>query len=90
MNIGDETLSMLVGGVTMVMHYWPNMAKEYVPVIHSRFQEIQEFVKGQYCEAAQKIITELKRQFPTVDLMDAMEVVYHPYGVSPKAPETFP
>jgi hypothetical protein len=90
MNVGGETLSLRMGGITVVMHCHLNLRGEYVPVTHSRFEEIEQSVKRQCCEAAQKIISELERRFPAVDVMDALGVVYPQYWVSPTATETFP
>jgi hypothetical protein len=89
MNMGAETLSMRVGGVTVVMQWRPNLGVQFAPVNRSTFVEIQESVKVQCCEAARQIISELEKRFPTVELMDALGVVYPQYWVSPSAVDTF-
>jgi hypothetical protein len=40
--------------------------------------------------AAEQIIDELEKRFPTVDVMDAMGVLYPQYWTSPTAMSTFP
>jgi hypothetical protein len=52
MSIVAQTLSMRVGGVIVVMQCWPHVGAQYFCVTHSKFLEIEDFVKQQCCEAA--------------------------------------
>jgi hypothetical protein len=65
MNMGAQTLSMRVGGVTVAMHCRPHVGAQYVPVTRSKFVEIQASMKQQCSEATQKIISELDKRFPS-------------------------
>jgi hypothetical protein len=89
MNMGVETPSMHMGGVTVVMHCRSKPRAPYVPITRSRFLEIQDSMKQQYCEAARQIISELYKRFPAVELMDVLRVVYPQYWLNESASETF-
>jgi hypothetical protein len=89
MNMGAQTLSMRVGGVTVVMHCRVHVGAQYVPMTRSKFLEIQASVKQQCSEAACQIILELDRRFPTVEVMDALGIVYPQYWLNESAAETF-
>jgi hypothetical protein len=89
MNLGAQTLSMRVGGMTVLMQWRPNLGAQFIPVTCTTFVEIQESVKVQCAEAARQIISELEKRFPAVELMDALGVVYPQYWVSPTAVDTF-
>ena len=61
MNLGAETLSMRVGGVTVLMQWRLNLGAQFTPVTRATFLEIQELVKVQCAEAARLIISELEK-----------------------------
>jgi hypothetical protein len=59
MNMGAETLSMRVGGITMVMHCRLQPGASYVPVTQSRFLEIQHSMMQQCSEALGRLFRSL-------------------------------
>jgi hypothetical protein len=76
MNLECETLSMCLGGVTVMMHYHTSVPREMQPVTRTRLVEIGESVKRQCAMATERIIDELEKRFPVVDVMDALGVLY--------------
>ena len=87
MNLGAETFSMRVRRVTVLMQWQQNLGAQFAPITRATFVEIQESVKVQCAEAARQIISELKKRFPTVELMDALR--YPQYWVSHTTTDTF-
>jgi hypothetical protein len=52
--------------------------------------EIGESVQRQCAMAAERIIDELEKKFPAVDVMDALGVLYPQYWTLPTVVSTFP
>lgn len=72
-----------------MMHYRTSIHGEMQPVTRLKLVEIGQSVQQQCTSAAVQIIDKLEKRFPTIDVIDALGVVYLQYWMSSIAVETF-